>query len=108
MKTPDQGEKKCNGIAVALSPFMAMLINHGLDSLAPQDRIKQDIKNHGLGITTKAKQVFNIHEDGITISRAKDTKDTTTFKNCIFVKRSAFRPEAWGEVATCNNYSTFC
>ncbi|CAH3172179.1 unnamed protein product, partial [Porites evermanni] len=49
MKTPDQGEIKCNGIAMALGPFLAMLFNHGLDTLAPQDRIKQEIKNHGLG-----------------------------------------------------------
>ena len=108
MKTPDQDEKKINGIAVALSPFMAMLVNHGLDTLAPQDCIKQDTKNHGLRVTTKAKQVFNINEDGITISHAKDAKETTTFKYCIFDKRSAFRPEAWEEIATCNNYSTFC
>ena len=34
---------------MALGPFLAMLSNHGLDTLAPQDRIKQEIKNHGLG-----------------------------------------------------------
>lgn len=105
LKTPDQGEKKFNGLAVALAPFLAKLSNHGLDTMAPQDRIKQDIKNHGLGVTTKAKQVFNANDDGATISRCKEAKDTTVFRNCVFIKRSAFRPEAWEEFATCNYYS---
>ena len=102
LKTPDQGEKKCNGIAVALSPFLAKLSNHGLDTMAPQDRIKQDIKNHGIGVTTKAKQVFNVSEDATTISRSKGAQDTTGFRNCVLIKCSAFRPEAWEEFSTCN------
>jgi len=74
-------------------------------TLAPQDRIKQDIKNHGLGVTTKAKQVFNVNSDGATISRSKEAKDMTVFRDCVFIKRRAFRPEAWEEFATCNYYS---
>lgn len=103
IKTPEQGEMKCNGLAVALGPFLAMLSNHGLDTLAPHDRIKQEIKNHGLGLTTNCKQVFNNNEDGSTISRAKEAKQSTSFKYCIFLKRSVFGPEAWEEFATCNN-----
>ena len=34
---------------MALGPFLAMFSNHGLDTLAPQDRIKQEIKDHGFG-----------------------------------------------------------
>ena len=94
LKTPDQGDKKYNGVAVALSLFLAKLSNYGLDTLAPQDRIKQEIKNHGLGVITKAKQVFNVNEDGTSISRSKEAKDTTVFRNCVFIKRSAFGPEA--------------
>ena len=89
---------------MALSPFLAKLSNHGLDTLAPQDQIKQEIKNHGLGVITKAKQVFNVNEDGTSISRSKEAKDTTVFRNCVFIKRSAFGPEAWEEFATCNYY----
>ena len=102
LKTLDQGERRCNGLAVALTPFLAKLSNLGLDTMAPQDRIKQDIRNHGLGVTSKAKQVFNINDDGATISRSKEAKKTTVFRNCVFIKRSAFGPEAWEEFATCN------
>lgn len=97
--------KKFDGIAVALSPFLAMLSDHGLDTLTSQDRIKQDIKNHGLGLTTNVKQVFNAKDDGSTISRSKESEDDTILKKyCVFVKRTAFAPEAWEEFATCNKY----
>jgi len=102
LKTPDQGEKKCNGIAVASSPFLAKLSNHGLDTMEPQGRTMQDIKNHGIEVTTNAKQVFNVNEDGTPVSRSKEAKDTTFFRNFVFIKRSAFRPEAWEEYSACN------
>lgn len=42
MKTPDQGEIKCNGIAMALAPFLAMLSNHGLDTGTPRPHQARD------------------------------------------------------------------
>lgn len=100
-KTADQGEQRFQGVAVALSPFLAMLANHGLQDVPPPDRIKQDINNHGLGVTKKAKQVFNVRDDGSSISRCKDAVPTHC-KYCVFVKRSGFSPEAWEEFAKCN------
>jgi len=104
LKTPHQGEKKCNGIAVASSPFLAKLGNHGLDTMEPRGRIKQDLKNHGIKVTTKAKQVFNVNEDGTPVSRSKEAKDTTVSRNCVFIKQSGFRPQAWEEFSACNYY----
>lgn len=105
MKTPEQEEQKLSGIAVAMTPFMAMLSNCGVDIIASQDRVKQEIRNHGLGITTKCKQVFNKAEDGKTISRTKAARETTQFKNCILVKRSVFGPGAWEKFSACKYYT---
>lgn len=105
MKTPDTHEQRLSGIAVAMTPFMAMIINCGLDVKVNQDRVKQEIKNHGLGITTKCKQVFNIAENGESISRAKAATEKTQQKNCILVKRSVFGPKAWQKFAACKYHT---
>ena len=56
---------------------------YGLDMMAPQDRIKQDIRNHGLGVTSKAKQVFNINNDDATISRSKEANKNQRFLETV-------------------------
>ena len=62
-------------------------------SCTPRSDQARDL-NHGLGVTTKAKQVFNSNEDGTSISHAKDAKEGTSWKSCLLLKRSAFEQEA--------------
>jgi len=105
MKKPDTQEERVKGIAVAMTPFMAMIVNSGLDVKVSQDRVKQEIRNHGLGITTNSKQVFNVEENGETISRSKTSTEKTQHKNCILVKKSVFGPGAWQKFAACKYHS---
>ena len=99
--TPEGGERKLNGIAVALNPFINILDQCGIDTPGVE-QIKNNINIHGIGVTKKAKQVFNATANGTTVSRCKDvSKDMTKFKTCVFIKKTAFSSDAWESFADC-------
>lgn len=88
-----------NGIAVALNPnpFINILDQCGIDTPGAE-QIKNNINIHGIGVTKKAKQVFNETANGSTISRCKDPSSnvTTKFKTCVLIKKKLPFPQVPG------------
>ena len=81
---------------MALNNFISFLVTTGLKPLSA-NTIKNDIKTHGIGETTKKKQVFNSNDKGALISRCKEQEGQaditpTRFKTCVLVKKVHFLP----------------
>ena len=94
---------------MALNNFISFLVTTGLKPLSA-NTIKNDIKTHGIGETTKKKQVFNSNDKGAFISRCKEQEGQaditpTRFKTCS-CRKSAFSPTSSEEFDTCEFFTT--
>lgn len=88
---------------MSLVSLLRKISSTGVPQLPWVEQIKIDMNNHGIGETKKKNQVFNVNEDGMTISCCKDDSNvpTTHKTTCVLVKKSAFAPDAWKDFATC-------
>ena len=97
--TPEGGERKFSGIAVALNPLINLLTEKGVET-PTAEQIKNNINIHNIGTTKRAKQVFNVGANGTTISRSCNAVETK-FKICVLIKKTAFSPEDWQIFEAC-------
>jgi len=102
--TPEGGEKRFNGIAVALNPLINLLTENGMEP-PTAEQIKNNINIHNIGVTKKAKQTFNVEANGTTISRSSKVNNSnatqTKCKICVLIKKTAFSPESWEIFTAC-------